>query len=127
MAAHNWAPLRALDRESVILFGGGTGAGAADLTAIKGIGVTSITRTGAGLYTITLKDKYNSFLYLGGQVIDPTAPDDWEVNVVSEAVLASKTIAIAVYKGGVAADLTADEKLKLFIALSNTAQSPTGR
>lgn len=127
MAARSFAPLRALDREVVKVYGGGTGAGAADLTAVVGRGVATVDQTGTGLYTITLDDKYAKLLMASFLVIDATSPDDWEVTVVSEDVDGAKTVDIAVFKGGTLTDLTTDEKLKFELTLSNTKQSPTAR
>lgn len=128
MASRNFAPLRALDREVVKVFGGGTGAANADLTAIKGAGVTSITYgASSGRYVINLADKFASLLMASFLVIDATTPDDWEVVVVSESVASDKTVSIAVFKGGTLTDLTTDEKLKFELTLSNTNQPPTAR
>lgn len=127
MAARNFAPMRALDREVIKIFGGGTGAAAAPLTAIKGAGVVSVNQTGTGLYTILLADKFNALLMASFLIIDPTTPDDWAVQVVAEAVSGAKTIDLAIFKGGLLTDLTTDEKLKFELTLSNTAQAPTAR
>lgn len=127
MAARNLAPLRALDRDVTLIFGGGTGAGNANLTSIRGPGITSITKTGgagSGTYTVTLTDKWSSILYVAPQVIDAGTADDWLVNVLAISASA-KTISIAVYKGGAAADLTTSQQLRLMVAVGNTAQ-PAG-
>lgn len=129
MAARNFAPLRCLQRDAVVVFGGGTGAGAADLTGIVGksgfADTAPFDQTGTGLYTITLRDKYASLLFFDGIVIDATTPDDWEVVVVSETVSSDGKINIAVFKGGTLADLSTDEKLRVMVALSNTSQTPS--
>lgn len=127
MAARIKSAAKAIDRDVCLIFGGGTGAATSNLTSVVGAGITSITRTGVGLHTITLSDKWKNLLYVDGTVIDATTPDDWEFVVVSEAVATSKTIAIALFKGGTAADLSTDEKIKIMIALSDTAQPPTAR
>ena len=130
MAARNFAPLRALDREVVKVFGGGTGGGAAaNMSAIKGAGVSSIAYNAAtGKYRITLADKFNSLLMASFLVIDPAAGiDDWEVVIEAEDVASAKTIDIAVFKGGALADMATTEKLKFELSLSNTAQAPTAR
>lgn len=128
MAYRNFAPLRALDRDAVFLFGGGTGAGAANLTSVLGAGVSSIAETATGKYTITFAAglAFNAMLFFQGVVIDPTAVDDWEV-VVESYSLTNRTISIVVFKGGAATDLTSDEKLKFMAVYSNTAQAPTSR
>jgi hypothetical protein len=60
-----------------------------------------------------------------GNVIDVTTPDDWEVNVTTD-LTSNLTIGIAIYKGGVAADLSTDEKLLLTIILQDSAVKPAG-
>lgn len=127
MASRNLTHPWTLDRGVCHLYASGVGAGAANLTSIKGAGISSIAETDTGLYTVTLTDKWNSFMFMGGQVIDPTGTDDWAVQVVSESVASAKTISIAVFKGGTLADLTTDETLKLHIVLNNTSAPPTAR
>lgn len=125
MAAHNFAPIRAIDREIVQLFGKATGGGAAaDLTALSSrCGITSIKYNAAtGKYQITLDAKYSELRYLDGTMIDATAIDDWEVQVESEDVAGAKTINIGVFKGGALTDITTDEKLMLMIVLKNSSR-----
>lgn len=105
----------------VKVFARGTGAGAADLTSVKG--VTLIDQTGTGLYTITLKRKFKGLLMLVGNVIDPTGSDDWEVTLASD-LTSGNQISIIVTKSGTAADLTTDEKLLLEISLEDTNAKP---
>ena len=111
-------------RDVVEITGKGTGASAADLTALNAPGITSIAYNAAtGKLKITLEDKWNSLLFFAGTVIDATTPDDWEVVVESEDVAGAKTISIACFKGGTLADLTTDEKLMVLIKLSNTSRT----
>jgi hypothetical protein len=120
MAARNFTEGQFLQRGVVQIVGGGTGAGNADLTAVYGAGVSSIPDGGTGEYTITLADKYASFLHGTFQVIDATTPDDWAVVMTAEAVATDKTVSITVFKAGTATDLTTDEKLTFCLYLSNT-------
>lgn len=101
----------------------GTGAGAANLTGIKG--VTSIAQTATGKYTITLDRKYKGLLAFNGSVIDVTSVDDWAVALESD-LTSNQTIGILVTKSGTATDLTTDEKLLLEITLQETAMLPAG-
>lgn len=109
--------------EPIVIFGKGTGAGAANLTALVAAGITSIAQTATGRYTVTLEDKYNSLLWCAGQVIDATTPDDWQTNVISEDVAGTKTILLIVTKSGTETNLTTDEKLMLHIIVSNTSRT----
>lgn len=106
-----------------IIYGRGTGAGAANLTAVKG--VTSIAETATGKYTVTLDRKYKGLLMFNAIVIDPTSVDDWEVSLESD-LTSNQTIGILVTKSGTATDLTTDEKLLLEITLQDTATLPAG-
>lgn len=106
-----------------IVYARGTGAGAANLTAVKG--VTSIAETATGKYTVTLDRKYKGLLMFNGVVIDPTSVDDWEVSLESD-LTSNQTIGILVTKSGTATDLTTDEKILLEITLQDTATLPAG-
>lgn len=124
MAAHNLAPVRALDRELVILSCKGTGAGANPLTALSArAGVTSIVHKGStGKYTVTLDAKYQELRACHGSVIDPTAVDDWVVVVEVGLTANTATFDIAVFKGGALTDLTSDEILMLTVILKNSSR-----
>lgn len=105
----------------VKVFARGTGAGAADLTSVKG--VTLIDQTGTGLYTITLKRKFKGLLMLVGNVIDLTGSDDWEVTLASD-LTSGNQVSVVISKSGTAANLTSDEKLLLEISLEDTNVKP---
>ena len=119
-----------LERDVVRLFGRGTGAGAANCTGIKGMGLgaaaTAIDQTGTGLYTINLADKWPGLLMFKACVIDPGTPDDWEVTLVTETVASTKTLTIAVFKSGTLTDLTSGEKILFEIVVSNSTKLPKG-
>ncbi len=127
MAARSFtANMFALQKDVVKLFVKGVGAGAADLTGVVGPGVASLKYNSAtGKVKVTLQDTYNALLMVSAMVIDATTPDDWEVTVEAEAVAtaATKTISLAVFKGGTLTDLTSDETLMLEITLRNTSQT----
>lgn len=105
----------------VKIFARGTGAGAANLTSVKG--VTSIAETATGKYTVTLDRKFQGLLMVSGIVIDPTSVDDWEVSLESD-LTSNQTFGILVTKSGTATDLTTDEKLLLEITVQDTATKP---
>lgn len=109
----------------VMIHARGTGAGAANLTSVKGNGITSITRTGVGTHRITLARKFQGLLNVIANIIDVTTPDDWEVNVLTD-LTSNQTIDIAIYKSGAAAELTSDEKLLLTLVLQDTSAKPAG-
>lgn len=110
----------------VRLFGRGTGASTSALTSVKGKGIASIARTGVGAHTITLSEKWNGFLMFSSAILSSAAADDYEVTVVEELVASSKTVKIAIFKGGSAADLQTTDKILFELVLSRTAQKPAG-
>lgn len=106
-----------------VIVGHATGAGANPLTDFDAPGVHSIVEYATGYYTITLTDQWNRVLHFDGSVWDTaTIPDDWEVVPLNEDVAATKTINILVFKGGVLADLTTDQKLSFSIWVSNSSR-----
>lgn len=118
-----------MERDVLTLFGNCVGNGASDPTALKGKGIASIAHVGgagSGTYTITLTDKWNGLLFHSFSVLDATSPAVWAVTVSAQTVSSSKTISINVFKAGVAADLTSDEKLYFKLQVSNSAQTPAG-
>ena len=110
----------------VRLFGRGTGASTSALTSVKGKGIASIARTGVGAHTITFGQKWDGFLMFSACVLSTATADDYEVTVVEDAVLASKTLKIAIFKGGTAADLQTTDKILFEVVLSKTSQKPAG-
>ena len=126
MAARNFTEMQlTMVRGLRTLFGKGPGNGTGNITLTHGLGMSpTLTRTGAGAYTITLTDKYNHLLNFLANVVDPTTPDDWTVNMVAETVASTKTVTIACYKGGVAADLSSDETLMFQVVMSDHSGLP---
>lgn len=121
MAARQFVKAECLQRRMVILAGKGVGAGAATLTGLVAPGVASVTHLGStGKYRITLDDKYDALLALTANVEDLTTPDDWAVTIDSETVSSDKRINISIWKGGLLADLTTDEKLHFIACLRNS-------
>ena len=118
-----------MERDVVRIFGRGTGAGAANCTAVKGMGLATtnpIDQTATGRYTINLADKWPGLLMFRAAIVDATTPDDWEVVMVSEDVASAKQILIAVFKGGTLTDLTTDNKILFEIVISNSTKLPRG-
>lgn len=125
MAARNLSEHQyAIERDTVKIYGRGTGASTSSLTSVKGKGISTITRTGTGAHTITLTDQWQGLLGFSASIIDATSTDDWEVTVVSETVASTKTVLIAIFKSGTAADLTTDEKILFEITVSRSGNLP---
>lgn len=95
------------------------GSGAPTLVASASLGVASISRTSAGLYVLTLQDKYASLKYFDGAVIHSTA-EDLNFQVSAESVVSAKTITFRTLAGGVATDPASGDILLLKIEVKNT-------
>lgn len=76
-------------------------------TLSRGKGIASISRTSAGLYVITLQDKYNALLHVSCAQIDGTVPMTAPVfNVVSETVGSTKLVTVQFTAATAAGDTT---------------------
>jgi hypothetical protein len=113
-----------LEKEVVDLYAnvsvGETGAP----TLVRGKGIASVVRDSAGLYTITLSDKYNALLGATVTCIVPSgvqaAPNP---QVVSEAVATDKTVVIQFNDLSTpsATDPASGESFLVHLALSNSS------
>lgn len=93
MAARNFAgEIQSLDRHLKVLFGVVT-FGVAEITSQASNGFT-VTRTGVGLYTLTLEDKYSDLLGMPVQYFSaaPNATDSCNLKIVTETVATTKLI-----------------------------------
>lgn len=132
MAARNATHMNySMNRGQVTLTGKCVGAGAANPTGLKGIGITSITRSSSGKYVITLADNYAALLAAQFMVIDSTGLVLSSVFVSAETVASTKTITIEVFGGATTVaptrrDLAATDTLRFMLTMSNTQQVPNG-
>lgn len=119
MASRNFNRLQALEKEIKHLHMevaiGGTGAP----TLTSGLGIASISRTSAGLYQITLQDKYVRLMGMSIMQLVSSA-EDLVFQVQAEDVDSAKTISFHCLAGGVATDPSSGSKLFIQIMLKNT-------
>jgi hypothetical protein len=80
--------------------------------------VSSVTKTGTGLYTITLSDKYQKLraAHINVQTTDAGV----SLQNVSDDVSGAKTIVIRTVKAGAAADVTAAAKIYVTLILKDS-------
>jgi DNA-binding MurR/RpiR family transcriptional regulator len=125
MAARNFSPVRALQKELIPIAGSfaPNGASAVDATARTGPG-WSVARTSAGLFTITLTDKYVNLLSAVATVQLTTGAD--MVAQVGVVDLAARTIQIRTLVAAVATDISAaaGNRINFCFMLSNTGVGP---
>lgn len=107
----------------------GIGAGANDLTSVKG--ATTIDQTATGLYTVTLPRKYDGLVNVVGMVMSSTAAN-WQVQLRSHTVATDGKFLIAILKAAdnaatapTVTDLTTSEKLMLTVTLQDSDQKPS--
>lgn len=113
----------------VVLEVSGVGAGTDACTSVKG--ATSIDQTATGLYTITLKRKYDGLVNLVGMVMSAT-PANWHVQLKSHTVATDGKILIAILSAAdnaatapTATDLTTSQKLLLTITVQDSNVKPS--
>ena len=97
---------------------GATGACTRDAAA--SLGVASITRTSAGLYVITLRDKYTALVNAQFVALD-NAIQDLTFQVNAETVASTKTITLWTLTGATATDPTDTAIIYGTITLKNSS------
>lgn len=93
MANRNFNRFQALEKEVKALYAdvaiGATGAP----TLTEGLGVASVVRDSAGVYIITLQDKYNRLMQVSAVQL-AAAAEELTIQLEAEAVATSKTVTI---------------------------------
>lgn len=132
MAARNGSSQQyTLMRDLWTLIGKCVGNGAANPTALKGLGITSIVWVSTGKYTITLDDKWAALVGFKATVINSAGTTLSQCFLEAETVATTKTLTLHVFGGLTAAaparrDLTSADTLRFEVTLSNSVQVPTG-
>lgn len=123
MADINSYPLKSIRNEVITVYAAATigASGAPTLVAADSYGVTSIARTGAGLYTIVLRDAYNAIQFADGKLFANTPTEDIRVNFDLDGSSAvTKNILLATLTGATATDPSDGSKLYIKIELRNS-------
>lgn len=94
--------------------------GAPTLSAADSLGVASVSRTSAGLYRITLSDKYSSLVQTLATELFATA-EDITFQVKAADVSSGKTIDLFCKAGATATDPADGAVLNLTFLLKNTS------
>lgn len=107
----------------------GIGAGAADLTSVKG--ATTIDQTATGLYTVTLPRAFDGLINVTGMVMSAT-PANWKVQLKSHTVATDGKFLIAILSAAdnaltapTVTDLTTSQKLLLTVKVQDTDIKPS--
>jgi len=121
MANRRFQRVQSLSREVKILHAKvAIGAsGAPTLDTDLSVGVASVVRDSAGVYVVTLDDKYNALLHVDVMQVAASA-EDLTFQVESEAVATAKTVQIQAKAAAVETDPSDGSVLLLRLELKNT-------
>lgn len=89
-------------------------------TLTRGTGVASISRTSAGLYVLTLQDKYSRFMWGDVKQFHATA-QDITTQIKAETVATTKTVTFLCLAADVATDPASASKLFVKLELKNSS------
>lgn len=122
MAARNFNRKQALEKEVKEIYAKITigASGAPTLVAAQSQGVASISRTSAGLYVLTLQDKYMKLMHASFAVTTPTI-SDIKANLKSESVLSAKTVTFHCSTGAIATDPASGDSILVQLQLKNSS------
>lgn len=120
MANRNFNRVQALEKESKHLYAevniGASGAP----TIVKALGISSISRSAAGTYSVTLEDKYMRLLHVDVMQL-ASAAEDLTFQVKSNNVSTTKVIEIFSKAAAVATDPSNGSKLFIKIEVKNSS------
>jgi hypothetical protein len=122
MANRNFNRKQALEKEVKEIYAKvAIGAsGAPTLNVAQSLGVASISRTSAGLYVLTLQDKYMRLMHASIEVVTPSA-ENIKVHVSAEAVASARTITFRAVAAAVATDPASGDTLLISLQLKNSS------
>lgn len=89
------------------------------VTLDKKLGVSAVTRTGAGTIEIELDDKYFYMVQANATIVG--ADQDFTFQVVSDLSATTKVITVTTKVAGTVADLANGTKLKIELVLKNSS------
>lgn len=120
MANRNWNRRQSLEKEVKDLYANISIGSSGAPTIVTAYGVTSITRNGAGDYSVVLDDNYASLKYF--EVIhESTSAQDLQYQLHSETVSSTKIIRFLCLTGASATDPASGKILRLKIEVKNTS------
>ena len=94
-------------------------SGAPTLTTGRNAGVTSVTRSSAGLYVVVLPDSYNRLMNF--QVLQVGASQDLTFQVTTDYVAATNNFSFTCKTANTATDPTNGTSLKITVSMKNSS------
>lgn len=120
MANRNFKRKQALESEIKEIYAEVAIAGSGAPTLTRGTGVASVTRDSAGVYIVTLQDKYSRLMHVSvAQVV--AAAEDLGFQVEAHDVTSAKTVTIRCVAAGVETDPSSGSSLLISLQLKNTS------
>jgi hypothetical protein len=123
MASRNFSRKQSLEKEIKEIYArvniGASGAP----TLQDGLGVASITRDSAGVYILTLEDKYTRLMHIDVKQL-AAAAEDLTFQLEAQAVSTTKTITFRCLAAAVETDPSSGSVLYVKMDLKNTSVAP---
>lgn len=123
MASRNFSRKQSLEKEVKEIYArvniGASGAP----TLQDGLGVASITRDSAGVYILTLEDKYTRLMHLDVKQL-VAAAQDLNIQLEAQDVSSAKTVTFRCIAGAVETDPADGSVLYIKLDLKNTSVAP---
>ncbi len=120
MANRNFQRRQALEHEIKDLYATATIGASGAPTLTSRVGVATLVRNSAGLYTLTLQDKYNALKFFQVTMLDNDL-QDLTVQLKAEDVDGLKTIQFSTLTAGSATDPQSGQTMLIKIELKNTS------
>lgn len=121
MANRNFNRFQALEKEVKSLYADVAIGASGAPTLSRGIGIASVTRSSAGVYVVTLQDKYNRLMSVDVKVLSASA-QDLLVQLQAESVASAKTITFRTQNAAATAtDPTSGSRLLVQINVKNSS------
>lgn len=121
MANRNYSRQQALEREVKALFAEVSIGASGAPTLVRGLGIASIVRNSAGLYTLTLQDKYDRLMHMDVKQLVASA-EDLNFQLAAEDVDSAKTVQFRCIAAAVETDPSSGSRLFIRLSLRNTSQ-----
>ncbi len=120
MANRKFEKVQALEKEIKHLYAEVSIGASGAPTIVRATGIASIARNSAGLYTLTLQDKYMRLMWAGVTIQSPTA-EDLTAHLVAETVATNKTVQLRTLTAATATDPASGDKLLIKLELKNSS------
>mgnify|MGYP003628496737 CR=1 FL=1 len=121
MANRDFKPVKALEREVVIIGGRVSFTDGATVTVSEGSGFTC-SAMASGVFTVTLDDKYSDLLYCHATTVGAGGPERY-IELTAHDVSSAKTLSFVSndVDDSITVDADADEEVQFIVFLKNSS------